>query len=63
MKAFAFVAQRLGRERLDRVLDAGVEGAALGGERPFGLGERALRLAGLEGCPIAVGERPAQRDG
>ena len=55
------LAERLGRECLDRVLDADVEGAALGGERALGLGERALRLAGLQGGPIAVGERPAQR--
>ncbi len=45
------LAQRLGRKCLDRVLDADVEGASLGGERALGLGQRALRVARLEGRP------------
>ena len=42
------LAERLGRERLDRVLDADVERAPLGGERPFGLGQRAMRVPRLQ---------------
>ena len=56
------LAQRLGRESLDRGLDARVEGSALGCERPLRLGQRALCFARLEGCLIAIGKRSAHGD-
>ena len=57
------LAERLRRERLDRVLDANVEGTALGRERTLGLGEQTLSVPRLQVRPIAVGQRPPQRDG
>ncbi len=57
------VAQRLGRDRLDRRLDAGVECATFGGQGALRLGECAMRLAGLEGGLIAIGERSPHRNG
>ena len=57
------LAERLGRERLDRVLDANVEGTAFGRERTLGLGEQTLRLPCLQIRPIAIGKRPPQPDG
>ncbi len=56
------LAESLRRKRLDRVLDAGVERAALGRECSLRLGQGASGLAGVEGGQIAVGERPAHRD-
>ena len=56
------LAESLGRKRLDRVLDARVEGAPLGGQCPSVSASARLRFARLERGEIAVGERPADGD-
>ena len=56
------LAEHLCRQRLDRVLDARVEGSALGGQCTFRLCQGALRFAGLERRTVAVDERAAHRD-
>ncbi len=56
------VAERLGRDRLEGRLDARVECASLRCEGALRLGERPLRVARLDGRPVAVGERSAHGD-
>ena len=56
------LAERLGRERLDRVLDTSVERAALDCERSLAGRERAPRRRGLRDSAVAIGERPTERE-